>query len=76
MVNLSLDAFEKVSFNGKIYKKVDSFKKEKEAEKFAEELESSVCRSKRFPPVIKKLRIGLRLGFRYQVYVPLDCEVD
>ena len=76
MVNLCLDAFEKVSFKGRIYKKVDSFKKERDAEVFAKQLEKKVCRSKRFPPVIKKLRIGLGLGFRYQVYVPLDSEVD
>ena len=75
MVNLSLEVLEKVKHNGRLYKKVKGFSGEREAEVFAKNLEKTVCKSRRFPPLIRKVRIGLRLGNRYQVFVPDNLEV-
>jgi len=69
MANLSLEAFEKVKHRGRKYTRIKTFKKEKEANQYVEELKKTEMRSKRFPPIVQKVPIGFGLGYRYRVWV-------
>ena len=75
MVNLSFDALRTKPYHGKKYKKVQSFRSEKKASLFADKLESENESSKRFPPLIDKIRIGWRFGVYYRVCVPVDWKI-
>lgn len=76
MVKLSVEALEKLNYKGKRYKSVKSFRSLRKAQEFADELERSACRSKRFPPVIHQIKIGLGLGYTYRVCIPKDMKVN
>lgn len=73
MVNLGFEAFEKVKYHGKKYKRLKTCKTEREAELLVESIRSSL-KSRRFVPVIQKIRIGLGLGYRYRVWIPIDAK--
>lgn len=72
-LELGFDYF-KNEYKGKKYKKVKTFKSEKEADEFADSLISK-CKSKRFPPLVNRVAIGWKFGYRFRVCVPEDIEV-
>lgn len=57
-------------FHGKKYRRVKTFMDEKKADELAKELETKYP-SKRIPPVVERMPIGLGLGNLYRVYVPV-----
>lgn len=72
--NFGFDYFRN-TFNGKKYKKVKTFKSEKEAHIFADELSDKLKHgSSRFPPVVFKVHLGWKFGYRYRVCIPYDIE--
>lgn len=72
--NLGFDYFKNV-YNGKKYKKIKTFKSEKEANIFADDIEGRY-KSRRFPPVIFKVNLGWKFGYRYRVCIPEDAYLD
>ena len=58
------------TFFGKKYRRVKTFRKEDKADELAKELEAKYP-SKRTPPVVERMPIGLGLGNLYRVYVPI-----
>ena len=68
---IGFGAYEKSIYKGMTYKKVRSFGKEDEAEQFSKVVED-VMPSKRFPVLIDKIPVGLGLGYRYLVCVPVQ----
>jgi hypothetical protein len=58
------------NFYGKKYRRVKTFRDEKKADKLLKELEAKYP-SKRTPPIIERMPIGLGLGNLYRVYVPV-----
>lgn len=72
-LNLGFGYF-KNRYKGKNYKKVKTFKNEKEANTFADTL-TSKCRSKRHPPIVKRVELGWKFGHRFRVCVPKDVKV-
>lgn len=72
-LELGFDYF-KNEYKGKKYKKVKTFTNEKEADEYADTL-TSKCKSKRFPPLVNRVAIGWKFGYRFRVCVPEDVEV-
>lgn len=71
---LGFDAIRKPGYNGKRYKKVKSFKSQKEAMDFADEIEY-ICPSKRYPPLVDIIPIwGKRK--KYNVCVPEEVNIS
>ena len=72
-LELGFDYFRN-EYKGKKYKKVETFKSEKEADEFADSLISK-CKSKRFPPLVNRVNLGWKFGYRFRVCVPEDVEM-
>jgi len=69
MVNFGFSAYEKTRINGVTYRTVKTTRKEKKAEEFKKSLP---VQSRRHPPFVERVSIGLHLGYLYRVKVPVE----
>lgn len=72
-LNLGFGYF-KNRYKDKDYRKVKTFKNEKEANTFADTLVPK-CKSRRYPPIVERVELGWKFGHRFRVCVPKDMEM-
>ena len=74
MVKLSIEALRMPKISGVKYKKVKTFRNEKKAQEFAEELQHQM-RSRRHQPMIQQVKVGWHMGYVYRVCIPKGVKI-
>lgn len=68
MGSITVEALKKPIYHGMKYKRFKKFKKEKDANEYADGLKTSY--GKRYPPIVEKVKIGMKFGYWYYVCIP------
>jgi hypothetical protein len=71
-----MEAWKAPKVDGWRYKKMKTFRSQRKAEEYAESIKGDCgsLRSRRMPPIVQQVRVGLGLGVIYRVCIPVGKE--
>jgi len=69
MEKLTVEALRSPNYRNTDYKRIKRFRKEKQAKAYLDHL-SKKYKSRRLPPIIEQVKIGMGLGYWYYVCIP------